>query len=322
MMKAAVFYKYGKPSNVSIKEIETLKVEPNYVLVEVHSASINQANLYILQGKPFPLRFTTGLFKPKNNVLGSDFSGVVKEVGEGVTNYKVGDEVFGEQTFTGGGSYAEYVLVKPKQIAKKPKNVTHQIAASTPMASLTAIQAVKLADLKENQTVLIYGASGGVGTFLIQVAKAKGAHVTAVCSTRNIDIAKMSGADKIIDYKKEQWDKEHIQYDVIFAANGYNKLKRYRDALKPDGTLVTSGGSMKQIFSGMFKGFMRNKEDRKFLGFTAKVNKEDLHYIAELLESEQLKPYIDKEFPLEKTEEALTHFLENKNIGKTIINIK
>ena len=202
-MKAIVREKYGMPSSVSYKDINKPSVKDGYVLVKIHSASINQADLYLIQGKPFPLRLTAGLFKPKNIVLGSDISGVIEEVGKDVTKFVVGDEVFGELFMNQeGGGYAEYAIAIPKQLHKKPANVSHAIAASTPMASFTAIQGLRLADVNEKSKILIYGASGGVGTFFIQIAKSLGAHVTAVCSTRNIEVARKSKADVIIDYKK------------------------------------------------------------------------------------------------------------------------
>ncbi len=321
-MKAIVYEKYGMPNSVSVKEVEKPKVKEGHVLIRIHSASINQADLYLLQGKPFPLRFSTGLLKPKNNILGSDMSGVIEEVGEGVEDYKVGDEVFGELFMNQDGGYAEYALAVPKQIYKKPKNISHSMAASTPMAALTAIQGLRLAEVNEKSRILIYGASGGVGTFFIQVAKSLGAHVTAVCSTRNIDVAKESKADVIIDYKKEIWDKDNIQYDVVVVANGYNKISRYRDALKSDGTYLLSGGTMRQLMEFfLFRPFLRKKENRKFLNYVAKVSSSDLKLISELLESNQLRPFIDEEFPLSKASDALEHFYTGKTIGKTVIKI-
>jgi len=320
-MKASVYEKYGTPSVVSIKDVEKPVVQKDMILVKIHAASINQADLYMLQGKPFPLRFSTGLFKPKIQVLGSDFSGVVEEVGADVLDYIKGDEVFGQTVMTQNGAYAEYAVVYPKQIARKPENVTHSEAAATPMAALTAIQALEIAELKETQKVLIYGASGGVGTYLIQVAKHLGAEVTAVCSTRNLEIAKSSGADHVIDYKKEQWDKDNTQYDVVVGANGYNKLKRYRDALTNNGTYVITGGAFKQMIDVMFAPLMRKKEDRKFKSFVAKVKNSDLELISNLLKSKALRPHIDKEFPHDLTKEALEHFYSGKTQGKTIIKI-
>lgn len=322
-MKAATYHKYGKPQNISINDVSKPAIEDDKVLVEVHAGSINQADAYILQGKPFPLRFVTGLFKPKNQILGSDISGTIIEVGRNVDEFSIGDEVFGELGINGEGGFAEYVLTNPKLLTLKPKNVSFEAAAAIPMAGLTALQGIQLAGVEEGTKVLIYGASGGVGTFFIQIAKAMNAIVTAVCSTRNIDVAKSSGADTIIDYKKEDWTEFIEKYDVIFAVNGYNKLSVYRDALTPNGTYVSVGGSMRQIFETMLlKPFMRKKMNRRFLGYTAHATKEDLARLASLLEDEKVQPHIGNEFQLSETKEAFEHFMSGKTIGKTVITIK
>lgn len=321
-MKAATYQKYGSHKNIVIKELEKPVISKDKVLVEVYAASINQADVYILQGKPFPIRFLTGLFRPKKQVLGSDISGRIIEVGEEVEGFNIGDEVFGELGI-GNGGYAEYVLASPRLISKKPKNISHLESAAIPMAGLTALQGLKLANVKEGSNVLIYGASGGVGTFFIQIAKALNAHVTAVCSTRNIEVAKESGADVIIDYKKEQWQNRDQLFDVIFGVNGYNKLSTYRDLLVDDGVYVSVGGSMKQIFEVMLlKPFMRHKRNRRFLSYTASVKKEDLDHLQELLEQEKVRPHIGTTFSLSETKDAFLHFMSGKTIGKTVIKIK
>ena len=322
-MKAIKYMKYGLPANISYCEVPKPTIKDDLVLVEIHSASINQADLYLLQGKPIFLRLSTGLFKPKNKILGSDISGVVAQVGKNITELKVGDEVFGELGMNQDGGYAEYALASPKQLGKKPKEISHSIVASVPMAGLTALQGLRLANINKDSNVLIYGASGGVGTFMIQVAKSFGATVTAVVSTRNIEVAKASGADHIIDYKKEKWDAGNKTYDIVVAANGENKLKVYRDKLTNNGVFVMSGGTIKQLL-GFFikKPFMRKKKERKFLNYVAKVNKSDLEILSNMLENNQLRPHIDKEFSLMDTKKALTHFYEGKTIGKTVIKIK
>ncbi|PAT01629.1 hypothetical protein CI105_06025 [Candidatus Izimaplasma bacterium ZiA1] len=322
-MKAIKYIKYGLPKNVSYEEIEKPTINDDLVLVEIHSASINQADLYLLQGKPLLLRLSTGLFKPKNNILGSDISGVISLVGKNVTEFKIGDEVFGELGMNQDGGYAEYALASPKQLTKKPKEISHSVAASVPMAGLTALQGLRLANISKDSNILIYGASGGVGTFMIQVAKSFGATVTAVVSTRNIEVAKNSGADHIIDYNKQVWYESNNTYDIVIAANGENKLKVYRDKLTDSGIFVMSGGSIKQLL-GFFikKPFMRKKKERQFLNYVAKVNKDDLAILSNMLKNNQLRPYIDKEFSLKDTENALSHFYEGKTIGKTIIKLK
>lgn len=322
-MKAIIQKKYGNTETLLYKDLEKPKVTKDTVLIKVEAASINQADVYIMKGKPFPIRFMSGLFKPKYPVQGSDLSGVIEEVGENITDFEVGDQVFGQLVLNQNGAYAEYALALPKQISLKPQHVTHAEAASVPMAGLTALQGSVLGEVEQGKQVLIYGASGGVGNFLVQICKAKGAHITAVVSTRNIEVAKASGADEIIDYKKTKWDQGIHKYDALFAVNGYNKLTRYRDKLKDDGIYVTIGGSMKQIFEVMLKKpFMKDKRNRKFISFTAKVTKKDLDTLSELLDKQQLRPHIDKEFLLQDTNQAMKHFMEHKTIGKTIIKIK
>ena len=322
-MKAVVYNKYGSTNRIRYVEVERPVVKDDEVLVEVHAVSINQADVSMLLGKPFPLRFMTGLFRPKHKIMGSDISGVIKEIGNSVKVFKVGDEVFGELEINEEGGLAEYAAIKTEQLTKKPKNVSHSEASSVTMAALTALQGLRLANLKEGSNVLIYGASGGVGTFMIQVAKAVKAKVTAVCSTRNITVAKESGADVIIDYKKEKWNNQNKKYDVIIAANGYNKLKVYRDALVDDGIYVISGGTMKQIMEVfLYKPFMRKKGNKQFLNYVAKTIREDLIVIANMLEKGEIRPHIDKEFPIEESNLAFDHFIAGKTIGKTVIKIK
>ena len=321
-MKAIIRNKYGNYNNIQYTEVKDPEITEDRVLVKIHAASINQADAYMLQGKPFPLRFMIGLFKPKYKVLGSDVSGVITEVGKNIKDYKVGDEVFGQLLANQDAGYSEFALMSPKQITLKPENVSHSQAASVSMAGFTALQGARLADIKEGDKVLIYGASGGVGTFMIQVCKYLKGHVTAVVSTRNIDVAKASGADRIIDYKVSKWNDDDMQYDAILACNGYNKLSTYRDALKDDGKYVISGGSMKQISDIMIKKpFLRQKKDRTFANFVAKVSKNDLDILADLLKNKFIVPHIDKEFPLVDSKLAFQHFMENKTIGKTIIKI-
>ncbi len=321
-MKAIVYNKYGSTDQLKYINVEKPKIVKNQVLVKVHAACINQADVYILNGDPLPLRFITGLFRPKSKILGTDISGVIEQVGEGVSNFKIGDEVFGELEATQNGGYAEYILIKPDQVTLKPLNISHLTTASLPMVGLTAMQGLRLANVKEGSNVLIYGASGGVGTAMIQVAKALKANVTAVCSTRNIELAKASKADRIIDYTKEQWDKDNSKYDVIIGCNGYNHLTRYRDALKDNGIYVVSGGHMKQIMQvTTYNPFMRKKGNKQFKTYVAKIVKSDLDTLAELLKNKEVVPYIDKVFNLKETKAAFDYFISNKTIGKIAIQV-
>ncbi len=321
-MKAIIAKKYGGPNVLEFVDFEKPSIKNDHVLVKIKAASINQADAYIMQGKPFPIRFMTGLFKPKFQIKGSDISGVIEEVGSNIVDFNVGDEVFGQLVLNQNGGYAEYALMNPKQLVKKSSNVTFSEAAAVPMAGLTALQGARLGGVTKDSKVLIYGASGGVGTFAIQVCKSMGAHVTAVVSTRNKSVAIKSGADIVIDYKTTTWDDDNNLYDVILAVNGYNKLKRYRDKLTDDGHYVIIGGSMKQIFEVMIKKpFLKDKRNRKFISFTAKVSKQDLNVLSTLLTSKKIIPHIDKEFDLKDAKQAMTHFIDKRTIGKTIIKI-
>lgn len=321
-MKAIIAKKYGKADVLQYVDTEKPSVIAKHILVKVKAASINQADAYIMQGKPFPIRFFAGLFKPKYEVLGSDVSGLVEKVGEGVSDFQVGDEIFGQLVINQNGGYAEYALMKPIQTSKKPSNVSFSEAAAIPMAGLTALQGARIGQVKEGSNVLIYGASGGVGTFLIQVCKALGAHVTAVVSTRNIDLAKSSGADHIIDYKTQKWDEDAKLYDTIFGVNGYNKITRYRDKLKENGTYIVVGGSLKQIMEVMLHSkFMTKKKHKSFKSFTAKVTREDLDTLSGMLKRSEIRPFIDKEFPLSEGKDAMLHFMTHQTIGKTIIKV-
>ena len=321
-MKAVIRNKYGGTEKMLFIETPIPEIVEDKILIKIHAASINQLDVHMLKGTPFFLRFIIGLFKPKYITLGSDVSGIIEKIGSGVKDFNIGNEVFGQFGYNQEAGYSEYGLISPRQLTHKPKNVTHSEAASVSIAGLTALQGVRLAEVKEGSKVLIYGASGGVGTFMIQVAKYYKAHVTAVVSTRNIDVAKASGADVIIDYKKTKWYKDNEIYDVILACNGSNKLARYRDALKNNGKFVSSGGDMKQTIALIImKPFMRKKQNRSFQSFLTKISRDDLDILSDLLEKKYIRPHIDKEFSLKNTKEAFDHFINNKTIGKTIIKI-
>ena len=232
-MKAIVCNKYGSPDVLELKEIEKPMPLDNQVLVKVHSASLNFGNLVLLTGKPFLARFAFGLLRPKYTIPGGDIAGVVEAVGKDVKQFQPGDEVFGDLSSCGWGGFAEYVTVPEQALALKPTNISFEEAAATPMASVTALQGLRdKGKIKSGQKVLIYGASGGVGTFAVQIAKSFGAEVTAVCSTRNLEISNSIGADRVIDYTKEDFTQEEERYDLILGVNGSNSISAYKRALK------------------------------------------------------------------------------------------
>ena len=314
-MKAIVYTEYGSPDVLHLKEIEKPTPKDNEVLVKVFASSINRADWYLLKGEPFLLRLEAGIQKPKRIILGADIAGQVEAIGKNVKDFKIGDEVFGDISACGWGGFAEYVSVKENALALKPANITFEAAASTPMASVTALQGLRdKGQIHQNQNVLIYGASGGVGTWAVQVAKSFGTHVTAVCSTRNVEMVRSIGADDVIDYTKEDFIQRGKVYDLILGANGDRSLSDYKKALTPNGIYVCTGGSMKQIFSSLIFG---NKQVRNV---SSKPNQKDLVFIQELLESEKVKPVIDKIYPLTELADAFRYFETGKVKGKVVIS--
>jgi NADPH:quinone reductase-like Zn-dependent oxidoreductase len=247
-------------------------------------------------------------------------AGRVEAVGKNVRQFKPGDEVFGD---IGNGSFAEYALGTEKQLALKPANLSFEAAAAVPVAGLTALQGLRdVGKIQAGQKVLINGAAGGVGTFAVQIAKAFGAEVTAVCSTRNLDQARQLGADHVIDYTKENFTHSRKQYDLIFAANGYHPLAAYKRALTPKGIYVMAGGQARQIFEPMLLGgWYSEKDGRKLTSVSAEMNLDDLLTLKEMLEAGKIVPAIDKQYPLEQTVEALRYLGSGHARGKLVISV-
>jgi NADPH:quinone reductase-like Zn-dependent oxidoreductase len=304
LMKAIIYTKYGPPDVLQIAEVEKPTPKENRVLVKVHAAAINAGDYREMRADPFFIRLMGGgLLKPKNPRLGSDVAGRVEAVGENVTQFRAGDEVFG----CANGAFAEYVLAREAFLALKPANRSFEEAAAVPVAALTALQGLRDAGrIRAGQKVLIQGASGGVGTFAVQLAKLFGAEVTAVCSTRNLDMARSIGADHVIDYTKEDFTRNGQSYDLIYAANGYHPLSAYKRALSPQGIYVCAGGTMPQIFQAMLLGsLVSNKEGKKLdmMGI-AKVIQEDLVSLGELLQAGKIVPVIDRSYPFSEIADA------------------
>jgi NADPH:quinone reductase-like Zn-dependent oxidoreductase len=250
MMKAIVCTKYGSPDVLQLQEVAKPAPQNDEVLIEIHAASLNSRDLRMLRANPFFVRLMPGgLFCPKNKILGADLAGRVEAIGRNVKQFKPGDEVLGYlPSATGRGTFAEYVCAKENMITLKPANLTFEQAAAVPVAAMTALQGLRdKGNIQPGQKILINGASGGVGTFAVQIAKAFGAEVTAVCSTRNLEMVRSLGADHVIDYQKENFTQNGQQYDLIMAVNGYHPLSDYLHALKPEGTYVVAGGSMLQL---------------------------------------------------------------------------
>ena len=235
-MKAIVNTQYGSPDVLQLKEVAKPTPKDDEVLVKVYAVSVNAADLHLLRADPFLIRLSSGLLKPKNTILGSDIAGRVEAVGSNAKQFKSGDEVFGDISACGWGGFAEYVAVPENAFALKLTNLSFEEAAAVPMAAVTALQGIRYAgQIRPGQKVLINGASGGVGTFAVQLAKSSGAEVTAVCSTRNLEMARSIGADHVIDYTKEDFSKNGKKYDLILATNGDRSISDYRRALSPKG---------------------------------------------------------------------------------------
>jgi len=324
-MKAIVYLKYGSPDVLELKEVEKSIPKDNEVLVKVHAASLNAYDWHLLTADIFLVRLMGGgLLKPKNQILGADLAGQVEAVGRNVKQFQPGDEVFGDLSGCGSGGFAEYVSVPENVLALKPANLTFEETAAVPMAAVTALQGLRdKGQIQPGQKVLIHGASGGVGTFAVQIAKSFGAEVTAVCSTRNVDLARSMGADQVIDYTKEDFTQNEQRYDLILAANGYHSLSDYKRALSPKGIYVMTGGSMAQIFQAMLLGPWISMTGSKKMGaLSAEPNQKDLVFMKELLEAGKVVPVIDRRYPLSKVAEALRYLGEGHAQGKVVITVE
>lgn len=322
-MKAIVSNQYGSPDTLEYKEVERPVPNENQVLVKIHAASINKSNLILLKGEPFLARLAFGLRKPKFPIPGGDIAGTVVEVGKNVNQFQLGDEVYGDLSGYGWGGFAEYAAVPQEAIAPKPANLSYEEAAAVPMAALTAFQSIRdKGKIQEGQKVLIYGASGGVGTFAVQFAKAFGAEVTAVCSTRNVEIVESIGADYVIDYKKKDFSRIIEQYDLIIGANGMQPIKFYVRALRSNGRFVHVGGSENQLFQTILSGpWISMTSDKKVGSFLQRPNQKDLILIKERIEEGEVTPVIDRHFQFNEIHEAFRYFSDGHAKGKVVITI-
>jgi 2-desacetyl-2-hydroxyethyl bacteriochlorophyllide A dehydrogenase len=322
-MKAIISERYGSPDTLKLSEVTTPIPKENQVLVRVHASSINFGNFVLLSGKPRLARLVFGLMKPKFPIPGGDMAGIIEAVGTKVTQFQVGDEVFGDLSSSGFGTFAEYVVVDEKTLALKPNNLSFTEAAAVPMAATTALQAIRDKGMvKSGQEVLIYGASGGVGTFAIQIAKAFGAEVTAVVSTRNVDIARSLGADHVIDYKKEDIKNLDQTYDLILGVNGCQSMTTYKRLLKENGVFVHVGGESSQMYQTMIqRSWLSMSGKKKFMTFLQRANQNDLVLMKELIEDGKVKPVIDRSYSLSEVPEAFQYFEKGHSQGKVIIEI-
>ena len=321
-MKAIVHHSYGRPDVLELTELETPVPAENQVLVRVHASSVNPVEWYGVTG-PYFARIGAGFRAPKDPNVGADLAGVVEAVGQGVEGFRPGDEVFGAS----GGSWAEHAVARHDRLAHKPPNVSFEEAASVPVAGLTALQALRdKGNLQPGQKVLINGASGGVGTFAVQIAKALGAEVTAVCSTTKVDQALSLGADRVVDYTKEDFTKLGVRHDLMLDIGGRRSFLACRRVLTPEASFVLVGGKMTyrglgplpHVAGTILKGIGRSQ---KVTFFVANINTEDLAYIGELLESGKVKPVVERTYPLSEAADALAYLGEGHAAGKIVITV-
>ena len=321
-MKAIVCEKYGSPDVLELKEVEKPAPRDDEVLIEVHAVAANPADFHTLRADPFFIRLMgNGLLKPKHKILGIDIAGRIETVGGNVKQFQPGDEVFG----CGMGGFAEYVCVPENTLVLKPASMTFEEAAAVPVAALTALQGLRnKGQVQPGQNVLINGASGGVGTFAVQIAKSFGAEVTGVCSPRNVDIVRSIGADQVIDYTQEDFTRSGQRYDLILAVNGYHPISAYKRALNTEGIYVMAGGSMTQFLHAALLGpwiSMTGSKKMGFMGIT-KPNKKDLDFLKELLEAGKVAPVIDRLYTLSEVPEAIRYLEEGHAQGKVVITLK
>jgi len=323
-MKAIKLCEYGPPEVLKIVEIEKPMPKDNELLVKVRAASLNFIDGGLVRG-PFILRWMSGLRKPKFTGFGRDFAGVVEASGKDVTEFKPGDEVFGVKW----GAIAEYVCARKDRVALKPANITFEQAGAVGLAGLTALQGLRTGKIHASQKVLINGASGGVGTFALQIAKAFDAEVTAVCSTRNVEMARNLGADHVVDYTKEDFTKREERYDLLFDDVNNHSISERRRILNPHGICVLAGIGSAGLHSGQLErvarifgaAFLSRFIDQKFERYITTSNQADLRFLSDLMANGKVTPFVEKTYAMAETPEALRYFAEGHARGKLVIEI-
>jgi NADPH:quinone reductase-like Zn-dependent oxidoreductase len=320
-MKAIVVSKYGSPDVLELEEVEKPDLADDLALVRVRAASINPADWYGVAG-PLIVRPSTGLLKPRTDRTGIDFAGTVEAVGRNVTHIRPGDDVFGARS----GALAEYVTVRDA-VVPKPANISFEEAAAVPVAAITALQGLRdKGGLQPGQQVLINGASGGVGTFAVQIAKALGAEVTAVCSTRNVELVRSLGADHVVDYTQEDFTRNDRRYDVLLDIAGSKSWSACRRVLTPAATLVIVGAHRRNRLFGPIGHIVRLRlaslrGSQKAVFFIAKTNRADMEFLRELLEAGKVKPVVDRRYQLSETADAFRYLGEGHARGKVVVTV-
>lgn len=324
-MKAIISRCYGSPDVLTLEEIAKPTAADNEVLVKVHVAAVNPLDWHYMRGTPYIMRMMSGLGTPNDTRVGVDFAGTVEAVGKNVTRFKPGDDVFGGRS----GALAEYVTVREdRALVLKPANLTFEQAASLPVAAVTALQGLRdKGRIQPGQKVLINGASGGVGTFAVQIAKSFGADVTGVCSTRNVELVRAIGADRVIDYTREDFTQSGQRYDLILDNVGSHSFSEYRRVMKPKGILVIVGGPSgdpwigplaQPIKAGMLSPFV----SQEFVMFLAELNKEDLQVLSGLMQARKVTPVIDRRYKLSEAPTAIRYLEEGRARGKIVVTLE
>jgi NADPH:quinone reductase-like Zn-dependent oxidoreductase len=319
-MKAMVYTEYGPPEVLKFQEVEKPAPAGDEVLVEVHASSLNFGDVALIKGSPFVVRFSSGIRKPKYPILGGDVAGRVVETGRNVKQFKAGDDVFADIGSHGFGAYAGYVSIPEKALALKPTNTSYTEAAAAPQAAVVALQGLRdKGRIQAGQKVLINGASGGIGPYAVQIAKAFGAHVTGVCSTRNLDLLGSIGADAVIDYTEEDFTKHGQAYDLIFDIVANHSVSDYARALTPDGTYVACAFNATSLFLGPL---ISRTGDKKIVSLVHKPNVADLLIMKRLFEDGKVVSIIDSCFPLAELATAVRHWEEGNPRGKVVITVE
>lgn len=319
-MKAIIYTQYGTPEVLELKDVEKPIPKQNEILIKIKATAVNSGDVRLRKADPFAVRLFFGLFKPKKEILGSVFSGEIESIGSAVQRFKVGDDVFGH-TDMSFGTYAQYKCFPENgSFALKPKNITHKEAAVIPFGGVTALHFLKKATIQHGQKVLVFGASGAVGSAAVQLAKHFGALVTGVCSTANVALVKSLGADKVIDYTKEDFTINGETYDVIFDSVNKMSVSDSLDSLKIYGTLILSAAGLSETLQGTWISMTNSKKIKVMTGMISHKT-EDIYFLKTLIESGELKPVIDKTYSLEQMVDAHTYVEKGHKKGNVVITI-
>lgn len=311
-MKAIVYTKQKSPDVLQLKDVEKPSPNDNEVLVKIIAVSANAADYRSMK---------MGMI-PKKKIFGADIAGRVEAVGKNIRQFKPGDEVIGDLSGCGFGGFAQYAVVPEKVMIFKPAKISFEEAAALPMAALTALQALRnKGNIQNGSKVLIVGSGGGVGTFAVQIAKYFDAEVTAVCGTKNVEQTVSLGADRVIDYTKEDFTKSSRRYDIIIAVNGNNPLSSYKRILNPGGIYVMVGGALSQIFKSLLFGWLMSFGSKKMCSLAAKSNQKDLEFVVKLAAEGSIKPVIDRRYSLDETANAMNYLSEGHARGKVVIHV-